>query len=65
MAKERAMQTSGDCLWLVLTPQAPGGGVFFFKPVKYCFRPEIEFFEMGTAVLNINSVSVLEALSDV
>lgn len=31
MAKERAMQTSGDCLWLVLTPQAPGGGVFFLS----------------------------------
>lgn len=38
----------------------------FFKPIRYYFRPERgEFFELGIAVLNIKSVSVLETLFNV
>lgn len=39
--------------------------VLFLSNVKYYFRPEIEFFEMGTAVLDIKSVSGLENLFNV
>lgn len=42
-------------------PQPPGV-VVVFKPVKYHFKLKIEFLEMGTAVLNMKSVSVLKSL---
>lgn len=38
----------------------------FLKPVRDYFRPERgEFFEMGIAVLNIKSVSVLDTVFNV